>query len=152
MKICQGQFNVSYGKYQNPDFVNAEGIRAVSQYFNAANIYFTSMDFAEVIKNLPLGAFVYLDPPYDPVSGNRQISLAIPVNGFTKDDHIRHETMLCELTAREIWFSSPIPIRLHSSAVCWIQYHRGFSKAGNQLQPVIAGGMLPELVIRNYSS
>lgn len=26
----QGQFNVSYGKYKNPDFINANGIRAVS--------------------------------------------------------------------------------------------------------------------------
>ena len=25
-----GQFNVSYGKYKNPDFVNADGIRAMS--------------------------------------------------------------------------------------------------------------------------
>lgn len=54
----QGQFNVSYGKYKNPNFVNAKGIHVMSQYFNAANIYFTSMDFSDVIKALPINSFV----------------------------------------------------------------------------------------------
>lgn len=69
----QGQFNVSYGKYKNPNFVNASGIRSMSQYFNAANVIFISVDFSQVLNILPSETFVYLDPPYDPVSENGKL-------------------------------------------------------------------------------
>ena len=100
---CQGQFNVSYGKYKNSDFVNANGILAVSQYFNAANIYFTSIDFAEVIKVFPAGAFVYLEPPYDPISETVNFT-DYTRYGFTRNDHIRLRQCCDEMTARGIKF------------------------------------------------
>ena len=147
----QGQFNVSYGKYQNPDFVNAEGIRAVSQYFNAANIYFTSMDFAEVIKNLPLGAFVYLDPPYDPVSETANFT-SYTRYGFTKDDHIRLKQCCDELTARGIKFmlsnsNTDFIRQLYTGYfITEVLARRAINCNGNDR------GNVTELVIRNYSS
>lgn len=99
----QGQFNVSYGKYKNPKFVNAEVIRVMSQYFNSANIYFTSMDFTEVIKNLPTNTFVYLDSHYDPVSATANFT-DYTRYGFTKDDHQRLRQCCDEMTSRGIKF------------------------------------------------
>lgn len=93
----QGQFNVSYGKYKNPNFVNAEGIHVMSQYFNAANIYFTSMDFSDVIKTLPINSFVYLDPPYDPVSATANFT-GYTRYDFIKDDHKRLRQCCDEMT------------------------------------------------------
>ena len=43
-------------------------LRAVSKYFNTSNITFYSEDFAETLSRVHKGGFVYLDPPYDPVS------------------------------------------------------------------------------------
>ncbi len=99
----QGQFNVSYGKYKNPNFVNAAGIRSMSQYFNAANIIFTSVDFSLVLNNLPSGSFVYLDPLYDPVSETSNFT-SYTRYGFTKEDHIRLRECCDTLTARGIKF------------------------------------------------
>lgn len=99
----QGQFNVSYGKYKNPNFVNASGIRSMSQYFNSANIIFSSIDFSLVLNNLPTGTFVYLDPPYDPISETANFT-SYTRYGFTKEDHIRLRECCDALTARGIKF------------------------------------------------
>lgn len=145
----QGQFNVSYGKYKNPDFVNAEGIRAVSQYFNTANIYFTSMDFSEVLKTLPSGSFVYLDPPYYPVSETANFT-SYTRYGFTKDDHIRLKQCCDELTARGIKFM------LSNSNTDFIrQLYTGYFITEVLARRAIncngdGRGEIKELVIRNY--
>ncbi|MBQ8349276.1 MAG: DNA adenine methylase [Ruminococcus sp.] len=146
----QGQFNVSYGKYKSPDFVNAEGIRAVSQYLNAANIYFTSMDFLEVLKNIPAGSFVYFDPPYDPVSETANFT-GYTRYGFTSDDHIRLKQCCDELTAREIKFM------LSNSNTDFIrQLYAGYHITEVSARRAIncngdGRGVVTELVIRNYS-
>ncbi len=145
----QGQFNVSYGKYKNPDFVNAEGIRAVSQYFNAANIYFTSMDFSEVLKTLPSGSFVYLDPPYDPVSETANFT-SYTRYGFTKDDHIRLKQCCDELTAREIKFmlsnsNTDFIRQLYAGYyITEVSARRAINCNGN------GRGAVTELIVRNY--
>lgn len=63
-----GQFNSPYGKYKNPNIVNETVIRAMSKYFNKNNIVIINGDFKEALKGLRKGAFVYLDPPYMPIS------------------------------------------------------------------------------------
>jgi DNA adenine methylase len=63
-----GEFNSPFGNYKNPNIVNAPVLRAVSAYFNAAEITFSTVDYAELLQNVRRGTFVYLDPPYDPVS------------------------------------------------------------------------------------
>ena len=63
-----GEFNVPFGNYRNPNIVNAPVLRAVSSYFNEANIKFSSLDYSLALQRLPKGCFVYIDPPYDPVS------------------------------------------------------------------------------------
>lgn len=63
-----GQFNSPYGKYKNPNIVNAATIRAMSKYLSTNDITINQGDYREVLHNLPKGSFVYLDPPYMPVS------------------------------------------------------------------------------------
>ena len=65
-----GQFNSPYGKYKNPNIVNETVIRAMSKYFNKNNIVIKNEDFKEALKGLRRGAFVYLDPPYMPISSS----------------------------------------------------------------------------------
>ena len=146
----QGQFNVSYGKYKNPNFVNASGIRSMSQYFNAANIIFTSVDFSLVLNNLPSGTFVYLDPPYDPISETANFT-SYTRYGFTKEDHIRLRECCDALTARGIKFM------LSNSDTHFIRS----LYAGYDITEVFAKrfincngngrGAVKELIIRNYT-
>lgn len=63
-----GEFNSPFGSYRNPNIINAPVLRAVSRYLNSAQIKLTSLDYAEVLSEIPKKTFVYLDPPYDPIS------------------------------------------------------------------------------------
>lgn len=65
-----GQFNSPYGKYKNPNIVNQVTIRAVSKYLNKNKIQIKNGDYKDVLKGLRKGAFVYLDPPYMPISSS----------------------------------------------------------------------------------
>lgn len=63
-----GEFNAPYGRYKNPNIVNEEGLRAVSKYLNENTVYLLNGDFKQALKKAKKGDFVYLDPPYYPIS------------------------------------------------------------------------------------
>lgn len=63
-----GYFNSPCGDYKNPNIINADLIRNLSSYFNKANIIMHCGDYKQTLQNLDSNAFVYLDPPYMPIS------------------------------------------------------------------------------------
>lgn len=89
-----GQFNSPYGKYKNPNIVNETVIRAMSKYFNKNNIVIKNEDFKEALKGLRRGAFVYLDPPYMPISSSSSFT-GYTENGFNEDKQ-RELKELCD--------------------------------------------------------
>ena len=64
----KGKFNVPLGKYVNPNIVNEENLLVVSKALQSKDILIKCQDFEDAIKNTSAGDFVYLDPPYQPVS------------------------------------------------------------------------------------
>lgn len=76
-----GYFNSPYGKYKNPNIVNAPVIRAMSKYFNENEITLLQGDYKEVLKKVKKGSFVYLDPPYMPLSSSANFT-GYTENGF----------------------------------------------------------------------
>lgn len=98
-----GEFNTPYGYYKNPNIVNEAGLRAVSKYFNRADIRFTCMDFEEVLKNIRKDSFVYLDPPYDPVSATASFT-GYDKGGFNKNEQIRLKNVCDRLNKKGIRF------------------------------------------------
>ncbi|HSE19581.1 MAG TPA: DNA adenine methylase [Pyrinomonadaceae bacterium] len=64
----RGQFNVPFGKYRDPRVVDDNVIRAVSQYLNEAQVQIRNEDFEVALKDAKRDDFIYLDPPYDPLS------------------------------------------------------------------------------------
>ena len=84
----QGQFNVPFGRYKNPNFLDDAVLRAVNKYLNSNNITLLNQDFAEAVKDAKRGDFVYLDPPYDPVSETASFT-GYDVNGFNRDEQER---------------------------------------------------------------
>ncbi len=63
----EGQFNVPYGKYINPKICDEDGLRAASVALQKANIL--CGDYALVLEHYArAGDFIFLDPPYLPVS------------------------------------------------------------------------------------
>lgn len=98
-----GAFNTPFGSYRNPNIVNAAVLRAVSRYFNRANITFSCADFAAVLDALPKRTFVYLDPPYDPVSETANFT-GYSRGGFGRADQVRLKECCDRMNARGIRF------------------------------------------------
>ncbi|WP_375467459.1 DNA adenine methylase [uncultured Nostoc sp.] len=95
----QGQFNVPFGKYKNPNILDLAVLKAVSKYLNDNQITILNLDFQEVLKDAKRGDFVYLDPPYDPISDTASFT-GYDVNGFNKDEQIRLKEIFDNLDKR----------------------------------------------------
>jgi DNA adenine methylase len=95
----QGQFNVPFGNYTNPSIVDEVIIRAVSRYLNEADIEISSEDFAEALSGAGRGDFVYLDPPYDPISDTASFT-GYNLNSFDQDGQRRLKEVCDELHRR----------------------------------------------------
>lgn len=61
-----GEFNVPFGKYNNPLICDEVNLRRVSQALQ--NVSIKHQDYKEVLKKAKKGDFIYLDPPYFPIS------------------------------------------------------------------------------------
>ncbi len=64
----RGQFNVPFGRYKHPNIVNEEAIRAAASCLQAPGVQISSKDYREILQDARPGDFVYLDPPYMPIS------------------------------------------------------------------------------------
>lgn len=63
-----GEFNSPFGRYKNPNIVNEPTLKAVNKFLNNNNIEIKSGDYSEILKQTDKKCFVYLDPPYHPIS------------------------------------------------------------------------------------
>ena len=89
-----GHFNSPFGYYKNPNIVNAPTLRAVSNYLNENSIEFLNDDFEIILKSAKRNDFVYLDPPYDPISDTSNFT-GYSEFGFNKCNQIRLK-QLCD--------------------------------------------------------
>ncbi len=144
-----GEFNSPFGSYKNPNIVNAPVLRAVSSYFNNATIHFTSTDYAEALDLIPKGTFVYLDPPYDPISATSSFT-GYSKGGFTQADQIRLRECCDELHKRGIKFmlSNSSTEFIHEQ---YAAYNITIVKAKRAINSVAnKRGDVDEVVVRNY--
>lgn len=98
----QGQFNVPYGRYKNPNIVNEEIIRADSMFLNKHNVVALNMDFEKAVEDAEKGDFVYFDPPYAPITDDSQSFVGYTLNGFGNDEQIRLRDLFLELSNRGV--------------------------------------------------
>jgi len=64
----KGKFNVPLGRYVNPNIVNKENLLAVGRILQSKDISIKCQDFEDALKHAGEDDFVYLDPPYQPIS------------------------------------------------------------------------------------
>jgi DNA adenine methylase len=78
---AKGIFNVPYGKYKTALICDAPNISAVSKLLQNAHI--TYADYALTYEKIDANTFVYLDPPYRPISASSNFNA---YNGKVFDD------------------------------------------------------------------
>lgn len=144
-----GQFNTPFGRYKNPNFVNEEGLRAVSKFFNTNEIRFKCGDFEDAVKWAKKPSFVYFDPPYDPVSVSANFT-GYAEGGFNREEQIRLKNLCDRLHKRGIKFllsnsDTPFIRNLYSS------YEIEIIKARRSINSDGANrGEINEVLVRNY--
>lgn len=144
-----GEFNSPFGHYKKPNIVNAPVLRAVSAYFNSAEIHFSATDYSEVLKKVRKGTFVYLDPPYDPISDTANFT-GYSRGGFTRDDQIKLRECCDQLNSKGVKFmlsnSATDFIREQYAAynITTVQAKRAINSVGSRR------GDVDEVVVRNY--
>lgn len=94
----QGRFNVPFGRYKNPKICDEEGLRAASEVLKKAEIL--CGDYILVLEHYAQpGDFVFLDPPYLPISEYSDFK-RYTKEQFYEEDHIELAKMVTTLHER----------------------------------------------------
>lgn len=147
-----GFFNTPYGRYKNPSIVDEVTIKAVSNYFNSANIKFLTGDYKEALKRLRRGAFVYFDPPYMPISSSSSFT-GYTEHGFDYEKQVELRDECLKLHNRGVRFLqsnsySPEILELYSDQKVFnieiVQAKRSINSQADKR------GEISEVLIYNY--
>ncbi len=93
----KGYFNVPFGKYKNPKFLDEENLRAVHEVLQTVTI--RSGSFELCLEYAKKDDFVYLDPPYYPITKTANFT-SYTKNNFSEQDQIRLVEVFGELDKR----------------------------------------------------
>ena len=94
----KGQFNVPFGKYKNPKICDEEGLKAASTALKKAEI--VCGDYLLVLEHYAQpGDFVFLDPPYLPISEYSDFK-RYTKEQFYEEDHVELAKMVKTLHER----------------------------------------------------
>jgi len=144
-----GQFNVPFGKYRNPRIVDEEKLRSVSKILRRGRIDISCLDFEPALKRARAGDFVYLDPPYQPLSSTSKFTSYTKSN-FDEAAQIRLAAVFQSLDARGVFVllsnsNSELVRKLYADYRAHeVLAARAINCNGN------GRGRIGELLIRNY--
>ncbi len=143
----KGQFNVPFGDYKNPNFLDEKNLRACSQVLAAARL--AQADFEEIVESAEEGDFVYFDPPYVPLSESSSFT-SYSKEGFGLQEQERLASCFSSLSERGV------QCMLSNSDTSIVRELYG----GFRIEQVFAPrainskatkrGAIAELIIRNY--
>lgn len=144
-----GEFNVPFGGYKHPNIVNAPVLRAVSTYLRSNDIQIVNGDYHVALEEADRRSFVYLDPPYHPISAGSSFTGYIQ-GGWNAEDQIRLKETCDELSERGVRF-------LLSNSDCqfirdlYHDYHIEIVQAIRSINSDAAGrGAVNEVLVKNY--
>lgn len=146
----RGEFNVPFGKYNNPLICDEENLRRVSKALQKVSI--KHQDYKEVLKKAKSGDFIYFDPPYHPVSKTASFT-SYTAESFLDKEQIELRDTFVELHKRGCF------VMLSNSDAPFI--NEIYSKIkGVKINKIMAGrainskasgrGKITEVLITNY--
>ena len=143
-----GQHNVPFGRYKKPKIIDEPNMRLVSSALSQAEILLG--DFSLALEYAKPGAFVYLDPPYHPLSETARFT-GYTKDGFDAEDQRRLARVFRELDRRGCLVmlsnsDTPFIRELYAAYDIRVVFaKRAINCRGDGRGPIT------ELVIRNYS-
>lgn len=145
----KGKFNVPFGRYRSPNYLDRENLLAVSRALQGVELI--TAPFERVLERAKPGDLVYFDPPYVPLSKTASFTGYLP-GGFSLEDHKRLKEVCLELTARGVHVmlsnSDTPPVRTLYSA---FPFRLHGLKAKRSISRTVSGRKeVFELLITNY--
>ena len=147
----RGGFNVPFGRYKSPKYLDQDNLRVVSKALQEVEINCSS--FETILARARSGDWVYFDPPYDPLSPTANFT-SYHANGFSSEDQKRLRDVCIELSERNVY------IMLSNSATETIRAlysaYPGFAASEVLANRAINSnsakrGKITELIITNYA-
>ena len=96
----QGKFNVPMGKYNNPIICDSENLRNANLILRSIDSHLYWEDYQKILTDkAQKGDFVYLDPPYNPMTSTANFT-GYTGDRFTEKDQERLAVIFKKLDAR----------------------------------------------------
>jgi DNA adenine methylase len=145
-----GEFNAPFGRYKNPNIVNEPTLKAVSKYLNSNKIIIQSGDYSKILDKADDKSFVYLDPPYHPLSESSNFTGYVQ-GGWGVEEQINLKAACDKLNKKGIKF-----LLSNSSASFIIDLYQDYNisivKANRSINSNGADrGVVDEVLIKNYN-
>lgn len=157
----KGEFNVPWGKYENPSFFDESQIREISRLLNLKNnknenrVKILNCRFEELEEYIDSNTFVYMDPPYRPVTKGGFNSYN--KSSFNDDSQIKLAEFYrrIDLKGAKLMLSNSDPKNLDEEDEFFDELYNGFNiqriYAKRSINSNGAGrGNITELLITNY--
>lgn len=147
----KGRFNVPHGRYTKPRILDCDALLAASRALASAEI--RCGDFEPVTADAGPGDFVYLDPPFHPLSKTSSFT-GYTEGEFGRPEQLRLKRSIDELTDRGV------PVMLSNSPHEWIVgAYEGAFRYRVERTPARRAinsrgdrrGAIDELIVTNYS-
>jgi len=144
----RGQFNVPFGSYKNPTICDEDNLRAVSQALQGVEL--RSEDFERCIDWAGPGDFLYLDPPYHPLSETASFT-SYTSDNFDEDDQNRLKEVFRQLDQKGCIVMLSNSYTPFIQQKLYVDYRQEVVNATRAISCKGDGrGSIPELVILNY--
>ena len=95
----RGEFNVPAGRYGNVTICDPGNLQRLSEALQRPGLRIGVCRFEDALENCGAGDFVYLDPPYAPVSATSQFT-SYTAGGFGTDQQQRLQQLVIQLAGR----------------------------------------------------
>jgi len=148
------EFNVPFGGYENPTICDEENLFAVFTILQ--NVEVITADFEESKRYINKNCFVYLDPPYRPISRTASFT-SYAKDDFTEKDQIRLAEFCKHIDRKDAKFllSNSDPKNENPNDHFFEQHYKGFTiervKAARAINCKASGrGQIDELIITDY--
>jgi len=143
----RGEFNVPFGRYKNPRICDAEKLRAAA--LTLREVQLECHDFGKMLDMAKAGDFVYLDPPYDPLSATSSFT-SYHEDGFGEEEQRRLAATVRELDRHGVYV-----VLSNSDTQLIRELYKGLIVDDVQAARAINSkaerrGKIGELIVRNY--
>ena len=148
----RGEFNVPFGRYRNPQIIDANNLRNCSRFLQRVEL--SRIDsFEETSTRIARADFVYLDPPYEPVSDTSSFT-SYTCSSFDELEQVKLFQFCRRLSRRGAYFM------LSNSSAPWIvELYRKEKAFHVEKVPAARAinckaerrGKVWEIIVRNYS-